>query len=113
MPSITLKVSHAHPTQPGVMLNKLAVEGLVLTNGSNIDSPAGISVKLRPFATFSNNGVLADISPPNYGTVDMVIPDLYTWIAQRADGGDMVPATALSTLMQAIAEEFARQYPEA
>jgi hypothetical protein len=108
--SIPLSPAVTHPTQPNVMLNKLAVESLVLSNGSSIDAPASIVVTLRPYADCVVNGVAGYISAPNIGTLDLTIPDLYVWINARAQLGDMQPANAMAALVGAIGAEYARQH---
>lgn len=100
----------AHPTQPGIMLDKLSVESLVLSNGSSIDAPASISVRLRPYADCTVGEATGCISAPNIGTIDLTIPDVYAWIMTRAQAGDMEPATVMAALVAAVGAEYARQH---
>lgn len=109
--SIPLVPAVPHPTQPGVMLGELAVEELHLTFGSSIDSAARITVKLKPCASCVVDGVPAFISAPNVGLIDLSIPDVYAWVAERAGLGDMQPANVMGALVAAVGAEYARQHP--
>ena len=109
--SIPLSPAVPHPTQPGVMLNELAVESMVLSNGSSIDSPASIAVVLKPFTSVMANGVTAYITSSAVPTVHMQISDVYAWVAARAAVNDMQPANAMAALIAAVGAEYARQHP--
>lgn len=107
---ISLVPAIPHPTQPNVVLNELAVEELHLTFGSAIDAPARISVKLKPCSPCVVNGVSAFISAPNLATIDLSIPDVYAWVSERAQAGDMQPANVMAALVAAVGAEYARQH---
>lgn len=103
-----------HPHQPGVMLDSLAVERLTLSDGSGIDAPPKMVVILRPYAEVAQGQVTAAIAgPPDRGLIELGVDNLHAWVAERAALGDMLPAQAMATLVQAVAEEYARRNPPA
>lgn len=92
------------------MLNELAVETMHLTNGSSIDTPAAITVVLKPFTSLTVNNVTGFITSSAVPTVSVQIPDVYAWVAARANAGDMQPANAMAALIAAVGAEYARQH---
>jgi hypothetical protein len=107
MPAIPNPFPVAHPAQPGVTLDALALETLSLTRGSAIDAPARLAFALRPYAEAGDGYIAAPLTdlPPT----EVVIEDVYAWVAARLAAGDAGPAQAIQALVQQVGAEYARR----
>ena len=106
---IPIKTPIPHPTQAGVFFTDYSIEEMTLRNGSAIDAPATLVVKLRPCLPVDLGKVTAYLSAPNVEMFTVEIPDVYQWASQRMDAGDPLPLQAMGALMMAAGGEYQRR----